>query len=264
LIDSLFARAHLIARFQESPLQPHLSDLACILNQQGYSRNVIRTYLCSAEKFGRWLTTNKFNPSDVDEGLIGHYIADIRRHRAHGGSRENLKARAGLSYPVRVLRERQVIPAVSVALPNSAVDTWLLKFEQHLVQVVGAAVNTRKRYLSLVKRFVDQQFGDDSVHDHIVAFVTKEAATKKGLAGRPRRSPFERLFAFLYRAGKFVLVWRRQCRPCAIGNTRPCHVTSPAINLREYWQIVGIHPPKAFATSRFSCCSPDLECARTK
>jgi hypothetical protein len=47
-------------------VQPYLSDLSCVLNQQGYSRNVIRTYLCSAEKFGRWLTTKKFSPSDAD------------------------------------------------------------------------------------------------------------------------------------------------------------------------------------------------------
>src|SRR5260370_26915478 len=42
MLDSLFARAHLTARFQGSPPQPHLPDLARILNQQGHSRNVIR------------------------------------------------------------------------------------------------------------------------------------------------------------------------------------------------------------------------------
>jgi hypothetical protein len=47
MIDTLFIRAKVLARFQESLLQPHLSDLAAGLHEQGYSNNVIRTYLCA-------------------------------------------------------------------------------------------------------------------------------------------------------------------------------------------------------------------------
>jgi integrase/recombinase XerD len=208
MIDSLFARTYLIARFQKSPLQPHLSDLASILNQQGYSRNVIRTYLCSGEKFGRWMTANELNSSDVDERLIGQYIDEIRREGANSGSRKILKARAGLSHLVRVLRERQVILPAPVASPGNAVDTWLLKFEQYLVQVVGAAVNTRKRYLSLAKRFVDQQFGDGPIQwgslqaDHITAFVSKEAATKKGFGRKAVPVAIRAVLRFLVSSGE--------------------------------------------------------------
>ena len=41
MIHSLFARAHVIARFQQSLLQPHLGDIAARLQQQGYSHNVV-------------------------------------------------------------------------------------------------------------------------------------------------------------------------------------------------------------------------------
>ena len=65
MISSLFTRAHVIARFQQSLLQPHLSDLAARLQQQGYSHDVIRSYLSMTEKFGRWLSVSNLNASDV-------------------------------------------------------------------------------------------------------------------------------------------------------------------------------------------------------
>jgi hypothetical protein len=70
MINTLFARANVVARFQQSLLQPHLSDLAGMLHEHGYSRNIIRAYLSSAEKFGQWLSISNLNTSDVNEDLI--------------------------------------------------------------------------------------------------------------------------------------------------------------------------------------------------
>jgi hypothetical protein len=44
MINRLFTRAKVLVRFQQSVLQPHLSDLAAELHEQGYSDNIIRAY----------------------------------------------------------------------------------------------------------------------------------------------------------------------------------------------------------------------------
>jgi integrase len=209
MINSLFTRAHVIARFQQSLLQPHLSDLAARLQQQGYSHNVIRAYLSSAEKFGRWLLVSNLNASDVNDNLIARYIEEaVRRPRADSAPQhDDGKSRTGLVHLVRMLRDKQVIPDVPVALPSTAAERWLMAFEQHLVQVVGAAFNTRKKYVSLAKRFVGQQFGDGPVDwgllqaDHVAAFVTREAETKRGFGRKAAPVAIRAVLRFLVYSG---------------------------------------------------------------
>ena len=209
MINSLFTRAHMIARFQQSLLQPHLSDLAARLQQQGYSHNVIRAYLSSAEKFGQWLSVSNLNASDVNDNLIARYIDEaVRRLREEREPQQDDRtARTGLVHLVRMLRDKQVIPAVPVALPSTAAERWLMAFEQHLVQVVGAARNTRKKYVSLAKRFVDQQFGDGPVDwglfhaDHVAAFVTREAETKRGFGCKAAPVAIRAVLRFLVYSG---------------------------------------------------------------
>src|SRR5919108_6426781 len=102
MINTLFNRAKVLARFQESILQPHLSDLAAGLHEQGYSDNVIRAYLCEAEKFGRWLSIGHLNTSDVNEDLIARYVNEAV-HRPSSCGRSDCHARTGLAHVVRVL-----------------------------------------------------------------------------------------------------------------------------------------------------------------
>src|SRR4051794_20797636 len=132
MIDTLFTRAKVLARFQQSTLQPHLSDLAAGLHEQGYSDNVIRAYLCAAEKFGRWLSMSNVNTADVNEELIARYVDEvIRTHPPRAEGRSDCHARTALAHLVRVLREKQVIPPVAVTPPRSAAERWLIAFEQH-------------------------------------------------------------------------------------------------------------------------------------
>jgi integrase len=209
LINSLFTRAHVLVRFQQSLLQPHLSDLAVRLQQHGYSHNVIRGYLSSAEKFGQWLSVNNRNVSDVNENVTALYIDEaVRRGRAETGPQQDHgKTRTGLVHLVRMLRDKQVIPAVPVTLPGTAAERWLMGFEQHLVQVVGAALNTRKKYVSLAKRFVGQQFGDGPVDwgslqaDHVAAFVTRESEKKRGFGRKAAPVAIRAVLRFLVYSG---------------------------------------------------------------
>jgi integrase len=209
MINMLFTRAKVLARFQQSLLQPHLGDLAAGLHEQGYSDSVIRAYLCAAEKFGRWLSIGNLNTSDANEDLIARYVDEaVRPHSPCAEGRSDCHARTGLAHLVRVLREKQVIPPMAVTPPRSAAERWLIAFEQHLVQVAGAALNTRKKYLALSRRFVVQQFGDGPVDwgslnaDHVAAFVTREAETKRGFGRKAAPVVIRAVLRFLVYSGE--------------------------------------------------------------
>ncbi len=206
MINSLFTRANVIARLNESPLHLYLSDLAQKLNRQGYSRDVIRRHLCAAEKFGRWLTANKLTPSDVNEPLVKRYVAEQWHHSADCG-REQMKAHAGLMHLVRMLRESRVISDAAVELSDTPAHTWLCGFEKYLVQVAGTTEGTCKRYLPIAQRFIEQTFGDGTLQwrtvtaDHVTAFVTKEATTKSGFGRKAAPVAIRAVIRFLVSSG---------------------------------------------------------------
>jgi integrase len=103
--------------------------------------------------------------------------------------------------------EKQLIPPVAVPPPRNAAERWLITFEQHLVQVAGAALNTRKKYLALARRFVVQQFGEGLVDwgslqaDHVAAFVTREAETKTGFGRKAAPVAVRAVLRFLVYSG---------------------------------------------------------------
>jgi hypothetical protein len=208
MINTLFTRAKVLARFQQSILEPHLSDLAGDLHEHGYCDNVIRAYLGAAEKFGRWLSMANLNTSDVNEDLIARYLDEaVRPHPPSAAGRSDSHARTGLAHLMRFLREKQVSPPAAVTPPQTAAERWLSAFEQHLVQVAGSALNTRKKYLALARRFVTQQFGDGPVDwaqlqaDHVAAFVTREAGTKRGFGRKAAPVAIRAVLRFLVYSG---------------------------------------------------------------
>ena len=208
MIKTLFSRAKVLARYEQSPLQPHLGDLAAGLHEQGYSDNVVRAYLCAAEKFGRWLSIANVTTADVNEELIARYLDEaVRPHPSCAAGRSDCHARTGLAHLVRVLRERQVIPPVTVTPPRTPAERWLIAFEQHLLQVAGAALNTRKKYVALARRLVVNHFGDGPVDwgslqaDHVAAFVIREAETKRGFGRKAAPVAIRAVLRFLVYSG---------------------------------------------------------------
>jgi hypothetical protein len=57
MIETFFARASSSARLLEPPLGSYLESLAQTLQGQRYSREVIRSYVHAAHRFGEWLST---------------------------------------------------------------------------------------------------------------------------------------------------------------------------------------------------------------
>ena len=74
MIETLFARASSSARLLEPPLGSYLESLAQTLQGQRYSREVIRSYVHAAHRFGEWLSKQGLPLSAVSDELIRGYI----------------------------------------------------------------------------------------------------------------------------------------------------------------------------------------------
>ena len=158
MIETLFARASSSARLLEPPLGSYLESLGQTLQGQSYSREVIRSYVYAAHRFGEWLSKHGLPLSAVSEQLISRYIDQFQKRitLAHPyGQRSKLAH--GLGHLLVVLRQSGVVVAAK-QIP-SPTEQWLARYDQYLNQVGGKAAATRKKYLSYARRFWDFRFG---------------------------------------------------------------------------------------------------------
>ena len=106
MIETLFARASSSARLLEPPLGSYLESLAQTLQGQSYSREVIRSYVYAAHRFGEWLSKQGLPLSAVSDQLISRYIDQFHKRitLAHPyGQRSKLAH--GLGHLLVVLRQ---------------------------------------------------------------------------------------------------------------------------------------------------------------
>src|ERR1700740_2294618 len=79
MIETLFARASSSARLLEPPLGSYLESLAQTLQGQSLSREVIRSYVYAAHRFGKWLCKQGLPLSAVSDQLISRYIDQFHK-----------------------------------------------------------------------------------------------------------------------------------------------------------------------------------------
>jgi len=136
MIETLFARASSSARLLEPPLGSYLESLAQTLQGQSYSREVIRSYVYAAHRFGEWLNKQGLPLSAVSDQLISRYIDQFPKRitLAHPyGQRSKLAH--GLGHLLLVLRQAGVVAAAK-QLP-SPTEQWLARYDKYLNQVGG-------------------------------------------------------------------------------------------------------------------------------
>src|ERR1700680_1175481 len=89
---------------------------------------------------------------------------------------------SGLRQLVEILIQQDVLRPDSERQPLIGIGKWVADFDQHLDQVVGNAVSTRKNYIRYAWRFLMECFGAEEPNwptlqaDQITKFVRREAA----------------------------------------------------------------------------------------
>src|SRR5215510_4488357 len=159
MIEAYFFRTPTLNRLRSGPLGSDLDDLATSLQQQGYAWDSIRGYLRGCDQFARWLLQQGYAVADVNQTLLKRYISGLQRPP----SGRLPKAAEGLSHLLKLWRQKNRLPERIEESPHTAVDHWLLRYEQYLDQVCGTAVSTRSHYLRMARRFLATWFGSGPV-----------------------------------------------------------------------------------------------------
>jgi integrase/recombinase XerD len=194
--QELFRRQHTRTRLADGPWGTYLEEFATALAQDRYSVETVRRSLYAADHFGRWLLAQDLTLADVDERKVEQYRCTLGRcasgawpHRTYG-----------LNLAVQFLIQKGIAHACRGGSPVLPVGRWLLRFDDYLQRVVGAASSTRQRYRPLLSRFLVSRFGcnePDWSHlsaDDLMRFVQTEAARAKGFG---RKVPGVALRSFL-------------------------------------------------------------------
>ncbi len=195
MLEHLFVRPSVIARLRRGPLGPYLDALATFLHHEGYAPSHIQRSLRAGDQFARWLHEQGSTISEMDDAVLQHYVAGLKRDR----SGHLPKAAQGLGHLLRFLQRQGVVRPQHAVLPTSPGEQWLAAYDAHLAQVAGLALSTRQGYGRLVRRFITACFGADVPHwpsvtaGMITTFVGQEATGRQG-AGRKLPSVAVRSF----------------------------------------------------------------------
>jgi integrase/recombinase XerD len=134
------------------------------LERHGYARSVVLRYLGGAAHFLYWLKARRGGVADIDESLVGIFVA---RHLPHCccPKRRGLgltRVEFALDRLLEVLRERSWIPARVPPLEGT-LEAELREFEHYLIEVCGMMVSSRQAHLQKVRRFLSECFGAQRV-----------------------------------------------------------------------------------------------------
>lgn len=182
MIETYFSRTATIDRLRSGPLGSDLDDLATALQYEGYARDSIRHYVRGCDQFARWLFQQGYTVADVNQTLVKRYISGLQRPP----SDRLPKGAEGLSHLLKLWRQQKRLPETMDESPPTEIDQWLLRYDEYLVQVCGAAISTRRHYLRFARRFLTTCFGmaplgwSSLQAQQVADFVQQEAATKRG------------------------------------------------------------------------------------
>ena len=132
MIENFFEAPRTLQRLRASPVGPFVDGFAEWLHEQGYSRGIVRSHLCTGQHLGVWMTTERLSLQQLDEAALaafGRHSPGCRCLRRD--SRVDEADVVGARLWLRFLRERGVIAQPSsVEMTEHPVlvrqfDTWM-------------------------------------------------------------------------------------------------------------------------------------------
>ncbi len=141
-----------------------LAYLEEYLNDRGHSPGTVRSYVRGVEHFERWFATEAQSHAGLGEAAIREFLAahltecscppPVVTHRS--------TVRAALNHFLRTL-QHQGLAVSAPSVPPTPVEEETAAFDGHLVEVCGAALQTRIYRRRYVKQFLFSLFGTGPV-----------------------------------------------------------------------------------------------------
>ena len=111
------------------------------------SRSTIRRYVRAAAIFSAWLDRQRVAATEIDETLVGRFISGLsRRPSSTRPSGRLSEVASGVRLLAVHLWTWGVAPRPGPVAARCEAEQWLQDFDDHLVQVHGLVVGTRRMY----------------------------------------------------------------------------------------------------------------------
>jgi integrase/recombinase XerD len=195
--QDLFSNSRFLTRLSEGLWHPHLDEFVAFLKQRHYKPAAIRRIVCASDYFASWLLSQSLTLTDADSIKLRQYRETLGRG-VSGGPQARSR---GLHMAVNFLTGKGIVRTpVSSAPPVTPETLWLGRFSDYLERVVGTAPTTRRRYQTIITRFLQHRFGhaepewSQLTADDLSSFVQQEAKNRRGFG---RQVPSVALRSFL-------------------------------------------------------------------
>jgi integrase/recombinase XerD len=146
------------AWLEHSVLQPYAAGYGEHLDRGRYSRSTKRVYFCCVAHFAHWLTGERYAVSAIDEAAVARFISEHLPgcDCPYPVRRLAYEIKAALARLLEALRADEIISSRSAA--GDHLGKELARFDAHMLEVGGLALNTRRQRCRIVGQFLREQF----------------------------------------------------------------------------------------------------------
>ena len=201
MLETLSVRPRICEQIRSGPLGQWIDDFVDVLTTRGYETSVMRRHVRAAAIFSAWLDRQRVAATEIDEPLVTRFISGLPRWRApkrRHGRVSNVAG--GVRLLAAHLRTRGVAPHPGPVADRCETEQWLQRYDDHLVQVHGLVVGTRRIYRRYAAALLAECAGTPTPDwsrltvPTIAAFVQARAS---GLCQSSCRNPATATRAFL-------------------------------------------------------------------
>ena len=205
MLETLSVHPRICQQIRSGPLGRWVDDFVDVLAGREYATSTIRQHVRAAAIFSAWLDQQGVAATDIDETLVRRFVRGLPRKPSSTRPSGRLsEVASGVRLLAVHLWTREVAtrrwPVVAPVAARCETDQWLQRFDDHLVQVHGLAVGTRRMYRRYAAALLAECAGTPTPDWSrltvlaIAAFVQTQA---NRLSPSTRRSPVTATRAFL-------------------------------------------------------------------
>jgi site-specific recombinase XerD len=178
MTEQYYTAPRTLERLHSGPLGSHIDGFAALLDEQGYTREVIRSHLRLVADLSHWLDQKELRLRELDEEKVREALGDLPRSRAFIEHHKSM-----FTLLLEHLRALKLVPTPPPRIDDSALGQLLSEFQRYLLKQRGLTLATVDNYLPPIRRFLSERFGDGPVSlgeiesAEVTHFVVRQART---------------------------------------------------------------------------------------
>ncbi len=163
MAEEIIIQAHQREWLEQSVLQGYVTAYSDHLHRGRYASATRRAYLCCVAHFAHWLTAERHILTAVNKAAVERFLTEHlpRCDCPYPVRRVPHEVRAALAQLLDVLRADGAI--ASAAVPDTHLARELARFDAHMRDAGGLALNTRRQRCRIVARFLTGLFKDGPI-----------------------------------------------------------------------------------------------------